>query len=160
MKNYRNATLFMAFCGLLLSMSIAYGQTYKWTDEHGNIGLTDDLSTTPEKYRESATQIGPSEEPKENWGIRPAHPELLRGERSQASSDLMEEMVQRFPGMSYQWTQDMSLWIRVPATMASNKEDFLEMAAKIASHYHRLKDHMVCVRIYYGNQKVIAKECR
>ena len=74
MKNYRNATLLMAFCGLLLSISIAHGQIYKWTDEHGNIGLTDDLSTIPEKYRESATQIGPSDEPKEDWQTRPVTP--------------------------------------------------------------------------------------
>ena len=70
----------------------------------------------------------------------------------------MEEMVRRFQGMPYQWTQDMSLWIKVPATMASNKEDFSEMAAKIASYHHSKKGHMVCVRFYYGTGKVIAYE--
>jgi hypothetical protein len=42
--------------------------------------------------------------------------------------------------------------------MASNKEDFSEMAAKIASYYHSKKGHMVCVRFYYGTGKVIAYE--
>ena len=160
MKNYRNTILSMAFCILLSSLSIAHGQIYKWTDEHGNIGLTDDLSTIPEKYRESATQIGPTEEPKEDSRTPSTHPELPRRQRSQTSSDLMEEMVRKFQGMSYQWTQDMSLWIKVPAMMASNKEDFSEMAAKIANHYHRQKGHLICVRFYYGSGRVIAYECR
>lgn len=64
---HKVVTPLMVFFGLLLSISIAHGQIYKWTDEHGNIGLTDDFSTISEKYRGSSTQIGPSEEPKEDW---------------------------------------------------------------------------------------------
>jgi|GEM_PF-2908596 len=30
------------------------GQIYEWTDEHGNLGFTDNPANIPEKYRESA----------------------------------------------------------------------------------------------------------
>jgi hypothetical protein len=73
---------------------------------------------------------------------------------------MMEEMVRKFPGLTYEWTQKESLWIKIPTFTASRKEEYSEMAAKIAAHYHVQKGHMVCVRFYYGDGKVIAYECR
>jgi hypothetical protein len=166
MKNYKLVTLLIAIWGLSLSISVAHAQTYKWTDEQGSISFTDDLSTVPEKYRGSAVRIGePEKEPKNEWWMqydknRPAHPELLQREESQRTSDLAEELVRKGYALSYQWTQAMSLWIKIPAFTASRKEEYSEMAAKIAAHYHAQKGHMVCVRFYYGSGKVIAYECR
>jgi hypothetical protein len=54
----------------------------------------------------------------------------------------------------------MSLSIKIPAFRASRKEEYSEMAAKIASHYHAKKGHLICVRFYYADGKVIAYECR
>lgn len=51
MKNYKLIILSMGFWGIFLLLSTAHAQTYKWTDEHGNVGLTDDLSTVPENIR-------------------------------------------------------------------------------------------------------------
>ena len=91
---------------------------------------------------------------------RPAHPELLQREQSQRTSDLAEELVRKGYALSYEWTQDMSLWIKIPAFTASRKEEYSEMAAQIASHYHTKKGFLICVRFYYGDGKVIAYECR
>jgi hypothetical protein len=62
--------------------------------------------------------------------------------------------------LSYEWTQDTSLWIKIPVFTASRKEEYSEMAAQIASHYHAKKGPLICVRFYYGDGKVIAYECR
>jgi hypothetical protein len=68
MMNYNLSSLLMAFWGLLLVIAITHAQTYKWTDEHGRISFTDDLSRVPEKYGESAVRIGELEkEPKKEW---------------------------------------------------------------------------------------------
>jgi hypothetical protein len=145
---------------------VAHAQTYKWTDEHGRVSFTDDLSNVPEKYRKSATRIGePEKEPKNEWWMqydknRPAHPELLQREESQRYSDLAEERVRKGYALSYEWTQAMSLWIKIPASTASRKEEYSEMAAMVAAHYHAQKGHMLCVRSHYGSGKVIAYECR
>ena len=166
MMKYKRAILVMAFWGLLLSISITHAQTYKWTDEHGRACFTDDLSKVPEKYRESAARIGEMEkEPKKEWWMqydknRPANPELLQREQSQRTSDLAEELVRKGYALSFEWTQDMSLWIKIPAFTASRKEEYSEMAAQIASHYHTKKGFLICVRFYYGDGKVIANECR
>jgi len=164
--NYKPAILLMVFFGLLLIISIAHAQTYKWTDEHGRVSFTDDLSNVLEKYRKSAIRIGdPEKGPKNEWWMqhdknRSAHPELLQREQSQRTSDLAEELVRKGYALSYEWTQDMSLWIKIPAFTASRKEEYSEMAAQIASHYHSKKGFLICVRFYYGDGKVIAYECR
>jgi hypothetical protein len=119
----------MVFCGLLLAVSTAQAQTYKWTDEHGKVSFTDDLSKVPEKCRKSAGRIGePEKGPKQEWWMqydknRPAHPELLQREQSQRAPDLAEELVRKGYALSYEWTQDMSLWIKIPAFTASRKEE-------------------------------------
>ncbi|NWG03601.1 MAG: DUF4124 domain-containing protein [Syntrophaceae bacterium] len=166
MKSCKLIIISMAFGGLFFVVSTAQAQTYKWTYEQGRVRFTDDLSKVPEKYRKSAVRIGELEkEPKKEWWMeydknRPAHPELLQREQSQRTSDLAEELVIKGYALSYEWTQDMSLWIKIPASTASRKEEYSEMAAKIAAHYHVQKGHMVCVRFYYGSGKVIAYECR
>jgi hypothetical protein len=166
MKNCKLIIISMAFWGLFLVVSAAHAQTYKWTDEHGKTCFTDDLSQVPEKYRESAVRLGELEkEPKKEWWMqydkgRPAHPELLQREQSQRAPDLAEELVRKGYALSYEWPQDMSLWIKIPAFTASRKEEYSEMAAQIARHYHAKKGFLVCVRFYYGDGKVIAYECR
>ena len=138
MMKYKRAILVMAFSGLLPAVSTAQAQTHKWTDDHGRISFTDDLSKVPEKYRESAARIGEMEkEPKKEWWMqydktRPAHPEILQRAQSQRTSDLAEELVRKGYALSYEWTQDMSLWIKIPAFTASRKEEYSEMAAQIA----------------------------
>ena len=166
MKKHKLIPLLMVFWWLSLSISVVHAQTYKWTDENGRISFTDDLSKVPEKYRKSATRIGePEKEPKNEWWMqydknRPAHSELLQREQSQRNSDLAEELVRKGYALSYQWTQDMSLWIKIPAFTASRKEEYSEMAAQVARHYHATKGFLVCVRFYYGDGKVVAYECR
>lgn len=94
MKNCKLIIISMAFWGLFLVVSTAQAQTYKWTDEHGRISFTDELSKVPEKYRESAVRIGELEkEPKKEWWMQydknlPAHPELLQREQSQRTPEL------------------------------------------------------------------------
>ncbi len=51
--NHKFASLLTAFLGALLVTAITHAQTYKWTDGHGRICFTDDLSRVPEKYIES-----------------------------------------------------------------------------------------------------------
>lgn len=166
MNKYNLIRLLMAFCWLSFSISVAHAQTYKWTDEHGRVSFTDDPSSVPEKYRRSTVRIGePEKEPKNEWWMRydknrPAHPELLQREQSQRNSDLAEELVTKGYALSYQWTQDMSLWINIPAFTASRKEEYSEMAAQVARHYHAKKGFLICVRFYSGDGKVIAYECR
>jgi hypothetical protein len=166
MKNCRPIILSIAFWGLIQVVSTAQARSYKWTDEQGRICFTDDLSKVPEKYRKSAVRIGgPEKESREEWWMqydkdRPAYPELLQKEKSQQTSDLAEELVRKGYALSYEWTQDMSLWIKIPAFTASRKEEHSEMAAQIASHYHTKKGFLICVRFYYGDGKVIAYECR
>jgi hypothetical protein len=138
MKHYKLAILLTVFLGALLGTTISATQTYKWTDEHGRVSFTDDLSKVPEKYRKSAVHIGELEKkPKQEWWMqydrnRPAHPELLQREQSQRTSDLAEELVRKGYALSYKWTQDMSLWIKIPAFTVSRKEEYSEMAAQIA----------------------------
>lgn len=166
MMNYKLASLLTVFLGALMVTAITHAQTYKWTVEHGRTCFTDDLSRVPEKYRESAIRTGELEkEPNKEWWMqydksRSAHPELLQREQSQRTSDLAEELVRKGYALSYEWTQDMSLWIKIPAFTASRKEEYSEMAAQIANHYHTKKGFLICVRFYYGNGKVIAYECR
>jgi len=166
MKKYKVAILVMAFSGLLLAVSTAQAQTHKWTDDHGRISFTDDLSKVPVKYRDSAVRIGEleKEQKEERWiqydRNRPAHPEILQRAQSQRTSDLAEELVRKGYALSYEWTQDMSLWIKIPAFTASRKEEYSEMAAQVASYYHTKKGFLICVRFYYGDGKVIAYECR
>ena len=119
MNKHNLIHLFMAFWWLSFSVSVVYAQTYKWTDEYGIIGLTDDLSTIPEKYRESATRLGPPEEPREDRWTQPAHPELV--------TDLMERMTMKFPGISYSWDQGRTLkdtlTVWMPGSMGSQQKE-------------------------------------
>ena len=138
MNHCKLIILLMAFWGLSLSLSMAQAQTHKWTDEQGRVSFTDDPSKVPEKYRKSAVRIGDLEkEPRQEWWRqydknRPAHPELLQRDQSQRTSDLAEELVRKGYALSYEWTQDMSLWIKIPAFTASRKEEYSEMAAQVA----------------------------
>jgi hypothetical protein len=155
MTNYKFTILLMVFIGALLVTATSHAQTYKWTDEHGNVGLTDDISTIPEKYRESATQLGPPEEPREDQSTQPAHPDLV--------TDLMERMTMKFPGISYSWDQGRTLkdtlTVWMPNSLGSKQKEFSEIAAQIATYYRRQKGYGICVRLYYGNGKFLV-ECR
>jgi hypothetical protein len=105
----------------------------------------------PEKYLATIKEIEPAPPPEE----------IKEPQFAQDSGDIMTEMKKRFPEIGpWTWTQDMSLWVRVPASFAINKPACEELADSIARFYNGKKGHMVCVRIYYGNQKVIAKECK
>ena len=165
--------------GLLLSSQFVQAQVYGWTDKNGNVRFADDFSQVPEKYKKSAVPVGPTKERLEEIRRRQAEYEAERdrqstqkpreerqwkgsseGQQTRGSTDMMEEMVRKFPGLSYQWTQDMSLWVGVPASFAYDPHSLTEMAIKIAYHYHQKKGHLVCVRFYYGDGKVIARECR
>lgn len=165
--------------GLLLSFQFVQAQVYGWTDENGKVRFADDFSQVPEKYKKSAVPVGPTKERSEEIRRRQAEYEAERdrqstqkpreerqwkgsseGQQTRGSTDMMEEMVRKFPEISYEWTQDMSLWIRVPASYAVNREGLIETAGTIARHYHAKKGHLVCVRFYYGDGKVIVRECR
>lgn len=150
MKSFLCPGLRLAFfLTMVLIPGLIFAQAYKWTDEDGNVGFTDDFSKVPEKYKNSAIPAQPAKERTKEVDQQPYR-----------SGDMMEEMVRKFPGISYKWTQNMSLWIKVPASMASQKHELEELAIKIAYHYHKLKGHMVCVRFYYADGKVIVRECR
>ena len=160
------STFLWVTCSILHSTT--HAQCYRLTDNRGTIHFTDTIYRwindkgevyytnyivflPPEKYLATvnATEPGPP-------------PDEIRGSQfAQDSGDIMIEMEKRFPEIGpWTWTQDMSLWVRVPASFAINKPACEELADSIARFYRAKKGHMVCVRIYYGNQKVIAKECR
>jgi hypothetical protein len=181
MKNSNLIILSMAFLGLLIIISTVQAQVYSWTDENGNVRFADDLSQVPEKYKKIAVPVGPSKERmkelRRTWaegeqkvsydgGKTWVEPGAKRTDKEPSQQvidkrpDMMEEMVRKFPGLTYEWTQKESLWIRIPASTAYAKEGYSEMAEKIAAHYHAKKGHVVCVRFYYGSGKVIAYECR
>jgi hypothetical protein len=44
------------------------------------------------------------------------------------TSDLAEELVRKGYAMSYEWTQDMSLWVKVPAHFEGDKYSCDEVA--------------------------------
>jgi hypothetical protein len=181
MKNHKLIILSMAFSGLLMIISIAQAQVYSWTDENGNVRFSDDFSQVPEKYRKVAVPVGPSKERmqelRRTWAegeqkisydggktwVEPGAKRINKEPQRQVIEkrpDMMEEMVRKFAGLTYEWTQEESLWIRIPASTVYAKEMYSEMAEKIAAHYHAQKGHMVCVRFYYESGKVIAYECR
>lgn len=156
----------LAINSVLLSKS--YAQCYRLADDRGTIHFTDTIYRwindkgevyytnyivflPPEKYLAIVQEIETVPPPE---GIK--RPQFV-----QDSGDIMTEMKKRFPEIGpWTWTQDMSLWVRVPASFAINKPACEELADSIARFYRTKKGHMVCVRIYYGNQKVIAYECR
>jgi len=48
---------------------------YQWVDEQGNVGFTDNPENIPEKYRQSATQLGGTSNPqKPETDITPTEP--------------------------------------------------------------------------------------
>jgi len=80
---------------------------------------------------------------------------------SKDSGDIMVEMEKRFPAIGpWTWTQDMSLWIKVPGSYANDKYSCKEIAESVARFYRSKKGHMVCVHIYYGNFHEIANACQ
>lgn len=148
--------------------SATYAQCYRLTDDRGTIHFTDTIYRwtndkgevyytnyivflPPEKYLATVKEIEPGPPPDE-----------IRGSQfAQDSGDIMTEIKKRFPEIGpWTWTQDTSLWVKVPAHFANDKYTCEEIADGIARFYSAKKGHMVCVHIYYGNQKVIAKECR
>ncbi|HXC61526.1 MAG TPA: DUF4124 domain-containing protein [Nitrospiria bacterium] len=77
--NYRKG--FKYFLAILLifafSSSSTAGKIYRWMDENGVIGFTDDLSSLPEKYLKTATpydEAGPGERPTILEGMKPSQP--------------------------------------------------------------------------------------
>ena len=125
---------------------------YRWTNDKGEVYYTNyTIYLTPEEFMAGVKgiEVGPMPE------------ERIKVKHIEDSGDIMIEMKKRFPEIGpWTWTQDMSLWVKVPASFAINKPACEELADSIARFYRTKKGHMVCVRIYYGNQKVIAKECR
>ncbi len=58
--------VFLLVILLLIAVSPAYGEMYKWVDEKGTIHFTDDLSKIPEKYQPDVqSQKTPKEKPRE-----------------------------------------------------------------------------------------------
>ncbi len=181
MKNYKPIILLLAFSGLLIIISVAQAQVYSWTDENGYVRFADDFSQVPEKYKKIAVPVGPSKERlqelRRTWAdgeqkvsydggntwVAPGAKRIDKEPSQQVIDkipDMMEEMAQKFPGLTYEWTQDMSLWIKIPAFTVSRKEEYSEMAEQVARHYHAKKGFLICVRFYYGDGKVVAYECR
>ncbi len=181
MKNHKLIILSRTFSGLLMIISIAQAQVYSWTDENGNVRFADEFSQVPEKYKKIAVPVGLSkkrmEELRRTWaegeqkvsydgGKTWVEPGAKRTDKEpplqaiEKKSDMMEEMVRKFPGLTCERTQKESLWIRIPALTVYAKEEYSEMAAQIASHYHAKKGFLICVRFYYGDGKVIAYQCR
>ncbi len=51
---------------LLLITTVAYGETYKWTDNEGTVHFSDSSGEVPEKYRKSAGAIETDKTPDGN----------------------------------------------------------------------------------------------
>src|SRR6266478_6022908 len=77
--NYRKS--FKYFLAILLtfafSSSSTAGKIYRWVDENGTIGFTDNLSRLPEKYLKTVTpyaEAEPGERPTILEGMKPPQP--------------------------------------------------------------------------------------
>ena len=158
-------TLVLAF--YLFAPSPVLAQLYRLVDHRGTILFTDTIyrwsNDKGEVYYTNYTvYLTPEEFMTMVKGIEVGSiPEERRAQYIEDSRDIMVEIKKRFPEIGpWTWTQDMSLWVKVPASFAINKPACEDLADSIARFYRAKKGHMVCVRIYYGNQKVIAKECR
>jgi hypothetical protein len=152
--------------GMSLVVQIANAEVFKWVDDKGTVHFTEDPSTIPEKYRE---QAGKHQRESEGAREKKGHEEVTQGaiemwrkQRLESPTDPLERMSKETPDvcLSYEWTQEMSLWIKVNPLLAPYRELLSETAAEITQYYHKKKGHLVCVRFYYGNGKVIVRECR
>ena len=151
----------------LIIFSFGWAEIYKWVDEKGTVHFTEDPSTIPEKYREQAREY---QIENEETRKKKTHEEITRQaietwyrQQSLGKIDLMEKMVQDFPEISYVWTGEMSLWIKVPVAFTLTLQDLKiceEIGEAVARHYRQRKGHMVCVHIYYGKFKEVIKVCR
>jgi len=62
-KTVKRIVFLIFICSL--SVSLCYGEMYKWVDEKGTLHFADDISKVPEKYRPDAEIRKPSREIKE-----------------------------------------------------------------------------------------------
>ncbi len=84
------------------------------------------------------------------------------GEPSSLQIQFAQDLVSSVPGIENAWwSQDISLWVEIDvATFASNPKLFAQQIADKLSSAAALKfGHVVCVRVYYGRQRVLAKTC-
>jgi len=84
------------------------------------------------------------------------------GEPSSLQIKFAQDLVRSVPGIENAWwSQDISLWAEIDiATFASNPKLFAQQIADKLSFAAAVKfGHSVCVRVYYGNQRVLARSC-
>lgn len=149
--------------GLVLAGSEAvYAEFYKWVDESGTVNFTDDPTKVPEKYRSQALQTDPADSGGRKTKSR------LRDGRS-ASDDFFltkgqfaEGLVANVPGIvGAWWVQEMSLMVKIDmAVFGSNPKAYARQIADEVSRAASIKfDEVICVRVYYGKQRVLARSC-
>jgi hypothetical protein len=89
-------------------------------------------------------------------------PVASSGEVSLSQKQFARDLVTSVPGIENAWwSQDISLWVEIDiATFASNPELYAQQIADKLSVAAATKfQRFLCVRVYHGNQRVLAKSC-
>lgn len=81
---------------------------------------------------------------------------------SSIQQQFARNLVTSVPGIENAWwSQDISLWVKINITnFASNPELYAQQIADKLSVAAAIKfGHYLCVRVCYGEQRVLAKSC-
>lgn len=73
----------------------------------------------------------------------------------------LNELMNRSNGLlkSGFWSQKESTWIQVNSHTASDIETCRELADTCATYLSKAVGHFLCVRLYYGNLRQVARSC-
>lgn len=108
------------------------------------------------------------QEEKPAWDKKRQEPERVRIEKdlhqsqqSMAKKKFAQDLVASVPGIiNAWWSQDVSLWVEIDiTTFASNPKLYAQQIADKLSWAASKKFGYVCVHVYYGKQRQLAKSC-
>ena len=81
---------------------------------------------------------------------------------SSIQQQFARDLIASVPGIENAWwSQDISLWVEIDiTTFASNPELYAQQIADKLSVAAAIKfGHYLCIRVCYGEQRVLAKSC-
>lgn len=87
--------------------------------------------------------------------------DLHQSQQSMAKKKFAQDLVASVPGIiNAWWSQDVSLWVEIDiTTFASNPKLYAQQIADKLSWAASKKFGYVCVHVYYGKQRQLAKSC-
>ena len=86
---------------------------------------------------------------------------LHQSQQSMAKKKFAQDLVASVPGIiNAWWSQDISLWVEIDiTTFVSNPKLYAQQIADKLSWAASKKFGYVCVHVYYGKQRQLAKSC-